>query len=250
MHIAERVLISGDETAFVYRARIALHTIKLFFLRNGLLEHQHKSTCQPASPRTKQVAVRIPCSQQFFSKRILTARLTYSRYQISLSRLRLIYSAPRRLRHECPYLASHCCNILRRGCLGVHWGDAQRHLLVPLVVGEVPAEHEAVCRFERILQISAERPSELSASAHCAFVKRNSYPSRDTAKFLREVADMANPTSVVCQVTLFPFKQFDSVAGIALAGYRSMGRQQPGIVVGRPSPFYHSWRYQRGSEAE
>jgi hypothetical protein len=43
-------------TAFVYRARIAFHTIKLFFLRNGLLEHQQKSTCQPASQPEDQAS--------------------------------------------------------------------------------------------------------------------------------------------------------------------------------------------------
>jgi hypothetical protein len=135
-------------------------------LRNGLLEHQQKAHASQPVRRASQVAVRIPCNQLSFSKRTLTTRLTAARYQISLSRLRLIYSAPRRLRHVCSYLAFHGCDILRRRGLGVHCGDAQRHLLVPMVIGEVPAEHEAVCRFERILQASAERPSRLSASAH------------------------------------------------------------------------------------
>ena len=165
LQIAE-VTSTGDETAFVYKARMTFHIIKLFFLHNGFLEHQHESTCKPTSPASKPSGGQIPCNQLPFSKRTLTTRLTAARYQISLSRLRLIYSAPGRLRHVCSYIAFHCRDILRRRCLGVHCGDAQRHHLVPVVIGEVPAEHAAVCRFERVLQSSAERPSRLSACAH------------------------------------------------------------------------------------
>jgi hypothetical protein len=55
-------------------------------------------------------------------------------------------------------------------------------------------------------------------------VKRSSYPSRDTAKVLREAVDMTNPVSGFFQGTILPFKRFDFVARIALAEYRSMGR--------------------------
>jgi hypothetical protein len=88
---------------------------------------------------------------------------------------------------------------------------------VPVGIREVPAEHEAICRFERVLQSSAERPSRLSASAHTLCVlKRNSYPSRDTAKVLREVGDMMNPISILGQ-------EIEFVARIALVNLDQWG---------------------------